>query len=169
LSKLGSGKTITEENVIACIQEHCESKKQVKKETKKSSSKTINKQEKVKGSAMKKKVNGKQKALSIGLSLAVLCPSSTTSLSCSLSVTSTQCHQETEKSQGISPWVGNQQMHVSKCWGQTMTEKLTDNTLPLTPIQTDRIDSSPPMDLSPDVTQMHVEERTKASNIKRLK
>jgi hypothetical protein len=47
-SKLGSGKTITEENVIACIQEHCESKKQVKKETKKSSSKTINKQEKVK-------------------------------------------------------------------------------------------------------------------------
>jgi hypothetical protein len=42
-----------------------------------------------------------------------------------------------------------------------MTEKLTDNTLPLTPIQTDRIDSSPPMDLSPDVTQMHVESPTK--------
>ena len=48
MSKLGSGKTITEENVIACIQEHRESKKQVKNETKKSSSKTINKQEKVK-------------------------------------------------------------------------------------------------------------------------
>jgi hypothetical protein len=37
MSKLGSGKTITEENVIACIQEHRESKKQVKNETKKSS------------------------------------------------------------------------------------------------------------------------------------
>jgi len=61
LSKLFSGKAITEEHVIACIQEHCESKKQVKKGTKKSSSKTINKQEKVKGSAMNKKVNGKQK------------------------------------------------------------------------------------------------------------
>jgi hypothetical protein len=60
-SKLVSGKAITEENVIAYIQEHCESKKRVKKGTKKSSSKIINKQEKVKGSAMKKKVNGKQK------------------------------------------------------------------------------------------------------------
>ena len=48
LSKLVSGKAITEENVIACIQKHCESKKQVKKGTKKSSSKTINKHEKVK-------------------------------------------------------------------------------------------------------------------------
>ena len=49
----------------------------------------------------------------------------------------------------------------STVYTQTMTEKLTDNTLPLTPIQTDRIDSSPPMDLFPDVTQMHVESPTK--------
>jgi hypothetical protein len=42
-----------------------------------------------------------------------------------------------------------------------MTEKLNDNTLPLTPIQTDKIDCSPPMDLSPAVTQMHVESPTK--------
>ena len=39
----------------------------------------------------------------------------------------------------------------STVYTQTMTEKLNDNTL--TPIQTDRIDCSPPMDLSPDVTQ----------------
>jgi hypothetical protein len=49
----------------------------------------------------------------------------------------------------------------STVYTQTMTEKLNDNTLPLTPIQTDRIDCSPPMDLSPDVTQMHVESPTK--------
>jgi len=42
-----------------------------------------------------------------------------------------------------------------------MTDEQNDSTLPLTPIQTDRIDCSPPMDLSPDVTQMHVESPTK--------
>lgn len=34
-----------------------------------------------------------------------------------------------------------------------ITDEQNANTLPLTPIQTDRIDCSPPMDLSPDVTQ----------------
>ena len=34
-----------------------------------------------------------------------------------------------------------------------MTDEQNANTIPQTPIQTDRIDCSPPMDLSPDVTQ----------------
>ena len=42
-----------------------------------------------------------------------------------------------------------------------MTDELNANTIPQTPIQTDRIDCSPPMDLSPDVTQMQVESPTK--------